>query len=124
MLLCLFTLLFSGVLVNQPTLQEHGGVVGLLPHCSFLYYFIELALYNEIYDQTITIKPRAGGTEPPQQVDGTEILAQLGYAHEYESCILGMPCASLTDLEVLAGWAVGGIVLCYVVLRFCVRDPH
>jgi len=123
-LLCLFTLLFSGVLVNQPTLQAHGGVVGMLPYLSFLYYFIELALYNEIYDKTITIQPRDGDLARKVTADGKTILSQLGYAHEPGFCFLGMPCASLRDLEVLGLWALGAVVLCYVVLRFCVRDPH
>ena len=74
--------------------------------------------------QAITIMPRAGEHQGPQTVQGTRVLAQLGYATGYEKCLLDMPCATLRDLEVLGGWAVGAIALCYVVLRFCVRDPH
>jgi hypothetical protein len=35
-----------------------------------------------------------------------------------------MPCVGVHDLRVLAIWAVAGVLSCFLLLRFCVRDPH
>jgi len=65
---------------------------------------------------------------------GYDILYQLGYANQSRYwlpghgagalCALDMPCVGVHDLSVLAIWAVAGVLACFLLLRFCVRDPH
>ena len=65
---------------------------------------------------------------------GYDVLFQLGYANQSSYwlpghsagrlCWLDMPCVGVHDLSVLAIWAVGGVLSCFLLLRFCVRDPH
>lgn len=109
-----------------------GAVVRLLPSPSYLYYFIEMVLFNELHDQLITIDSRTD-IGKSYVVQGKEVLAQLGYGRaesDWQStlygslCALDMPCASVRDLTVLSGWALVCVVFCYFLLRFCVRDPH
>ena len=64
-----------------------------------------------------------GSIEPV--MPGIEILAQLGYETGECSRLLGGGgggCAY--SLYVLGGWVAAGIALSYLVLRFCVKDPH
>ena len=135
-LLTLFTMLFSGLLVNPGTMIAHAPpwlrpLAELLPACSFMYYFIEMVLFNELHDQTVYI-------DRPQDAAvtalGYDVLYQLGYANQSSYwlpghsagtlCWLDMPCVGVHDLRVLAIWAVGGVLSCFLLLRFCVRDPH
>merc|ERR1711939_460371 len=63
-----------------------------------------------------------------------DVLYQLGYANHSSYwlpghnagrlCWLDMPCVGVHDLTVLAIWSVCGVLSCFLLLRFCVRDPH
>ena len=52
------------------------------------------------------------------------MLLQLGFDPGQDLCALGMPCSSWANLEVLAAWVAGGLLACYVLLRWGVTDPH
>ena len=135
-LLTLFTMLFSGLLVNPGTMATHAPpwlrpLAELLPACSFMYYFIEMVLFNELHDQTITIdRPQDNAVTAL----GYDVLYQLGYANHSSYwlpghnagrlCWLDMPCVGVHDLTVLAIWSVCGVLSCFLLLRFCVWDPH
>jgi len=137
----LFTMLFCGLLVNIPTLRTHGAFAGFLPRLSVLSYFMELVLVNELHKKMVDVKPRydPGATTIPP-IFGEEVLAQLGYACKYntsagadsnaclfddgECLIPGLNCTVLFDLEMLVVWVVAGLVVCYLLLRYCVRDTH
>ncbi len=116
MLLALYVMLFCGLLVNGPALAQHD--LQELQYTSFLYYFIELALVNELVGTTVKITPRSDQMkhEQVQTVPGDEILAQLGYAIEAD--------VGYRDLNMLGGWVAASLVLSYVLLRFCIKDPH
>ena len=116
-LLALFTMLFCGLLVNGPALHDHG--LQWLQKTSFLYYFIEIVLVNELEGETVLITPRTAElkkTTKPTDVPGDEVLAQLGYTTHRED--------GYRDLDVLGAWVAGALVASYLLLRFYIRDPH
>ena len=54
-LLTLFTMLFSGLLVNPAAMVAHAPswlrpLAELLPACSFMYYFIEMVRLDELHE--------------------------------------------------------------------------
>ena len=88
-------------------------------------------LFNELHDQVVQIdRPQ----DEAVTALGYDVLYQLGYANQSSYwlpghgagrlCWLDMPCVGLHDLGVLTIWAVGGVLSCFLLLRFCVRDPH
>ena len=125
-LVSLYAMLFCGFLVNLPTLCGHGAAACALPQLSFLKYFIETTLVNELHDRTVVIRPIDPRFDPrkPVLVPGKTVLLQLGFDPGQDLCALGMPCSSWANLEVLAAWVAGGLLACYVLLRWGVTDPH
>ena len=83
-----------------------------------------MVLFNELHDQTVYI-------DRPQDAAvtalGYDVLFQLGYANQSSYwlpghsagtlCWLDMPCVGVHDLSVLAIWAVGGVLSCFLLLR-------
>jgi len=58
-LLTLFTMLFSGLLVNPAAMVAHAPswlrpLAELLPACSFMYYFIEMVRRDELHEPAST----------------------------------------------------------------------
>ena len=140
-LYALFTLLFCGILVNGNALQAtlFGVDVSFewLNSLSYLYYFCELVLTNEISDQEITIKRMWADSkdQKPIPYQGWKILEKnLKYFNGTCSRIIDNPggvenmghaiSACWFDLYVPAYWFLGALLLSYLLLRFCVRDPH
>ena len=94
------------------------------PRLSYFYYFFELFTSNELLGAVVMVQPQTGDL-PPVPLPGIEILAQLGYETGECSRLLGGGgggCAY--SLYVLGGWVAAGLALSYLVLRFCVKDPH
>ena len=128
----LYNMLFCGLLVNVPTLLKLPGALGsfagFLPKLSFLHYFIETVLVNELHDKPISIKPHPPIKSDPVVVPGSEILQQLGYSTGEDLCWFlwpdVAPCQSVENLQVLTAWVLAALLLCYLLLRFCVTDPH
>ena len=90
----------------------------------YFYYFFELFTSNELLGAVVMVQPQTVEL-PPVPLPGIEILAQLGYETGECSRLLGGGgggCAY--SLYVLGGWVAAGLALSYLVLRFCVKDPH
>lgn len=127
-LFSLHALLFCGFLVTRETLSTHGDVAALLPYTSYLYFFFELVASNELLGQWLTYTPRFDGFKvAPVPVPGSEILAQLGF-ETGDACerllLSGLQGGCEYTLIALCGWAAAAFVLSYLLLRFCVTDPH
>ena len=123
-LFSLLNLLFSGFLVSPRTLAGYGPVAAALPRLSYFYYFFELFTSNELLGAVVMVQPQTVDL-PPVPLPGIEILAQLGYETGECARLLGGGgggCAY--SLYVLGGWVAAGLALSYLVLRFCVKDPH
>ncbi len=142
-MLALYSFLFCGLLVNKSALDQMGArleaqwgagigaAVAGLPYSSFMFRFIEMVLVDELATQpppTVMIRSRTQipgvARLDPVPVGGPYILDFLGYSHGGDSCGLGMPCAAWRDLGHLLLWLAAAQALCYVLLRFCVPDPH
>ncbi|KAL1511432.1 hypothetical protein AB1Y20_006231 [Prymnesium parvum] len=129
-LYALFTLLFCGFLVNANALGNLRWVANL----SFLHYFCELIMTNELSGQTFDIQKMWAGEKSwphPKPVSGDMILTDtLGY--------FGGSCWRLVestaddsgvtacwfDLYIPAIWFVVAVVVSFLLLQFVVRDPH
>ena len=93
-------MLFCGLLVNGPALAEHQ--LQWLQKASFLYYFIEIVLVNELTDiNGVLIRPRSEALKKhyhPTPIPGVEILEQLGYTTDRDD--------RLIDLYIMGAWVV------------------
>ena len=128
-LFILFTVLFCGFVVNIPTLQARGtAALGAWQphHFSFLYYFNELLLYDEIKGKTIDLKWQPDQAQPVQRypVHGEEVLLHFGFAlncsHLFDDTDL--PC--LHDLYLPTAGLAFFVCAAILLLGFCVKDPH
>jgi len=125
-LFILLSMLFCGFIVNLPTLEARGAWLGPLPprFLSFLYYFAELVISDELIGQTVVVRDSMNHGIPPFFVGGEEVLAHLGYQLNC-SRIWGVPNnACWYDLYVPAATVLVLTGAAMVLLGFCVKDPH
>ena len=125
-LVSLYAMLFCGFLVNLPTLCGHGAAACALPQLSS-----SSTSSRPPSSTSSTTAPSSSGRSTrgstrrkPVLVPGKTVLLQLGFDPGQDLCALGMPCSSWANLEVLAAWVAGGLLACYVLLRWGVTDPH
>jgi len=102
-----------------------GEALGYLVFFSYLYPAFELLMSNELLGQTTIIRPILIDGDS-FAVAGAEVMAHFGY--ETGSCerLLGAGSqggCSYT-LYALGAWVAGAALLGFVLLKFCLRDPH
>ena len=139
MLYALYNLLFCGFLANANRLPSFAA---WMPYTSFLHYHFELVMSNELLDRDITVtrkwppQPSGGGGGRHKPISGSMIVNDyLGYnAHWMDGCARIIPGGGSTasdaitacwlDLYVPLAWFAAAVLLCIVLLKYCVRDPH
>ena len=130
-LFMLLSALFCGFIVNLPTLASQGpasaSIANILAHSSYLYYWNELVLSDEMLGKTIKVDAKIDqGTTEHFWIAGEEVLAHLGYATPgISNCTrIGEGLACVQDILVPFGGVIGVFALSALLLAFCVKDPH
>lgn len=125
-LYALFTLLFSGFLANATKL----GVFGWLSYFSFLRYFFEMVLTNELVDKNIVVQPLISHDGKRTVYPGDVIIGHdLGFFDGECARVLPQTSRALVsacwfDLYIPAIWVFAGLIFSYILLHFCCKHPY